>query len=378
MISTVDLATPFDPTGYTNITGADLEQLVAGSGPFTDKGFVITTTDDISSNPEVPDAVTTVKFQRYFWRRISTALVTVYVWNPNAASIPTYLKWQTFVSATIGVGTITNAMIADNAITDIKIHDVGWSKITGAPTNLPPSGAASGDLTGTYPSPSIAALAVTTSKIANNAVTHGQLGAQAVQPETDIKPNGVAFTMLRTNAGNSALEYFLPPTIFTSGVVVTTSNAFKVPQVATAGVGDTGTWQMVDVATLISQARYTSADTSINAIGSGGLVVNNNHGLGATPSKVWAVLVCQSTNAGYAAGEIVNSENFLAGASSGGIESNTTAFAIGSGTPGGGFNTKVFASQSALADSLNVPNKTTGANTVIDVTKWKIRVYAEV
>src|SRR5205807_45637 len=43
--------------------------------------------------------------------------------------------------------------IANGAITDAKVSDVAYSKITGAPTSLPPSGSAGGDLSGSYPNP---------------------------------------------------------------------------------------------------------------------------------------------------------------------------------------------------------------------------------
>lgn len=262
--SVYDLTKGIDITGLPTVSGGDLNNLIDAATPYTDKGLILWSVDTAAGVPDVPDAAATTKWKRYIWVRIPHTSVVppantvpyFYAWNDTATSVATYLKWQR-IEADF---TTVNALIAAlQAELDASQLDITAATNTANAANST-AGTAATDATNALANAAIVAGNLATLNAQVNHVTTGLAPTKAIA-DSALSLATAAVTPAQLTAVSTTI------TTLTTNVSMTESALFA-----------------VDLATTKSFA----------------------HGSATIPKNVQWMLVCVTTEHGYAVGEEVD------------------------------------------------------------------------
>jgi len=268
-VSLFDISKGLDFTALPNATAADHNTLVDSASPVLDtagegKGLNLWTVDSAADTPIVPNPLTSAsynKWKRYIWLRVPFAGSTdktpkLYIWNDDATSVATYLKWR---QVTADFSTIQSQIDA----LDLRVDDLEASIATALAT------ANAANATAVTASTN-ATSALTTANTANtNALT---ALSDLNTPTTGIKDR---VTSLETRVTNVESQ-------------ITTINA-----------------TLITLSTLPALVASTVILESANYGLGSGVFATFAHGLGVKPRYVKTVLVCIALDAatGYVAGD---------------------------------------------------------------------------
>lgn len=132
----------------------------------------------------------------------------------------------------------------------------------------------------------------------------------------------------------------------------------------TAGTGAVEDLTMAQLRTLLNTATTFTSVSNVALPGSGAAITPQAHGLGAVPKFVRAVLICTSTDLGYAVNDEVNINSVQKGNAG-----QDQAFIVAANA------TNLYVAQTNDANVNMIP-LAGGSATGLDETKWAIKLYA--